>query len=204
MNIYNDLLDSAARQPLPPMPDIHTKNFEAAKDSAFREDLVPNGGPTFPGPLPGGATGGSPSPRADKATGFDGAGGFCGGSIDFGPKGLQVDHFQCGVTPQFDWEPGKGVGPGIKDGKPGVAYGDGSVTTPGDVTKRAGSSSSASGGKRPEGLYWSRGTRIKGDDLKDLKRDTPPPAAPQINDLGPSTNEPEQPPEQKDEDTAVA
>jgi hypothetical protein len=212
METYNDRLASAAQQPLGPIPDGQAKKFEAAKDSAFREDLVTNnGGPQYRGgPIPGGAEGGSPKGGANKATGADGGGAFCGGSIDFGPDGrLHVTDFNCGVTGHADWMPGKGVGPGIKDGKPGVAEGntkDGSsVTTPGDAAKKAGSSSSASGGKSgvPEGLDWfDEKHRIKHDDpAKDLKSDIgPAPPRPDYNDLGPSTNEPEQ----KAEDAAVA
>lgn len=114
------------------------------------------------------------------------------------------------MTAHIDGTPGKGVGPGIKYGqspgqpqsgvKPGVAAGDahgGTVTTTDDV-KKAGSSSSASStcsskSDAPEGLKWV-------DKNQDLKGAIPPPAPPQINDLGPSTNEPEQ----KTEDAAVA
>ena len=151
-----------------------------------------------------------PSPRADKATGLDGGGVFCGGSVDVGSDGrLHVTAVQCGATAHTDWMPGKGVGPGMKDGKPGVATGntkDGSsVNRPGDAAKKAGSSSSASGGKSgvPEGLDWlDEKHRIKHQDpLKDLKSDiAPAPPRPDYNHLGPSTNEPEQ----KEEDTAVA
>jgi hypothetical protein len=146
----------------------------------------------------------SPAPKADKRTGADGGGVFCKGTFDFGPKGFKVT-VQCGATAHTDWMPGKGFGPGVNDGKPGVATGDGkggSVTTPGDA-KKAGASSSASSGKPgvPEGLDWSKGTRIKGEDLKEMKRDIgPAPPRPDYNDLGPSTNEPEQ----KADDTTVA
>jgi hypothetical protein len=101
MNISNERLDSAARQPLPPIPETEAKNFSAAKDSADRskEDNVPNGGPQFRGPLEGGATGGSPSPRADRQTGLDGGGAFFGGTWDFGSKGLQVGDLKGGATP---------------------------------------------------------------------------------------------------------
>jgi hypothetical protein len=209
MQTYNHRLDSAAlRQPLPTISDGQAaKNFAAIKDSADRskEDNVPNGGPQHRGPLEGGATGGSPTPSADRMTGLDGGGAFLRGEWDIGSKGLVVKKVEAGVTAHTDWMPGKGVGPGVKDGKPGVAEGDakgGSVTTPGDA--KTGAASSAGGGKSggnagvPEGLDWSKGTRIKGEDKKiDI-----PPAAPRTdyNDLGPSTNEPEQ----KKDDTAVA
>jgi hypothetical protein len=213
METYNNRLDSPAlRQPLPQISDRQAaKNFAAVKNSADRskEDNVPNGGPQYRGPLEGGATGGSPSPSADRMTGLDGGGVFFRGRWDVGSKGLQVDRLEGGATAHTDWMPGKGIGPGVKDGKPGVAEGDakgGSVNTPGDV--KGGAASSAGGGKSggnagvPEGLDWSRGTRIKGDDIKDMKRDIPQAPPKNYNDLGPSTNEPEQ--KQKDEDTTVA
>jgi hypothetical protein len=78
--------------------------------------------------------------------------------------------------------------------KPGVAYGntkDGSSVYTLDDAKKAGDASAPSDG--PKGLNWV-------DKNQDLKRAIPPPAAPQINDLGPSTNEPEQ----KTKDAAVA
>jgi hypothetical protein len=86
----------------------------------------------------------------------------------------------------------KGVGPGMKDGKPAVATGDahgGSATTADDVKKATSSSSSSTASPTcssksnvPEGLNWV-------DQNKDLKDAIPPAAAPQINDLGPSTND---------------
>jgi hypothetical protein len=36
MNIYNERLDSAARQLLRPIPETHAKSFSAAKDAADR------------------------------------------------------------------------------------------------------------------------------------------------------------------------
>jgi hypothetical protein len=192
-----------------PEPEKEVKKFEAAKGNAnadrSKEDNVPNGGSQFRGPLEGGATGGSPSPRADKATGLDGGGVFCRGTFDFGPKGFKAT-VQCGATAHTDWMPGKGVGPGVKDGKPGVATGDGkggSVTTPGDASNKAGASSSASPGKSgaPEGLDWTDDKHRIKDSVKALKRDIPAaPPRPDYNDLGPSTNEPEQ----KADDTTVA
>jgi hypothetical protein len=208
METYNNRLDSAARQPLPQVSDGQAaKNFTAAKNSADRskEDNVPNGGPQYRGPVEGGATGGSPTPSADRMTGLDGGGVFFRGRWDIGSKGLQVDRLEGGATAHTDWMPGKGVGPGVKDGKPGVAEGDGkggSVTTTGDVKGEAkGGSKSGGNAGVPEGLDWSRGTRIKGDDVKDMKRDIPQAAPKNYNDLGPSTNEPEQ---KKDGDTTVA
>jgi len=212
METYNNRLDSPAlRQPLPRTSEgQEAKKFEAAKNSADRskEDNVPNGGPQFRGPLEGGATGPSPTPSADRMTGFDGAGAFLRGEWDFGSKGPEVKKVEVGGTAHTDWMPGRGVGPGMKDGKPGVAEGNangGGVTTPGDVkgdAKKDGAANKAGGGKSgvPEGLDWSKGTRIKGDDIKEMKRDIPPAAPKQINDLGPSTNEPEQ----KKDDTTVA
>lgn len=181
-------------------PEHQAKKFEAAKDNSFREDFVPNGGAQHRGPIEGGATGPTPESRPNKATGADGIGAFLKGEWDFGPKGLEVKKVQVGVTPHTDWLPSKGIGPGISDGKPGVAEGDahgGSVTTPSDASRKAGSSSSSSPGTSggPEGMDWSRGTRIKGQDMKDFKSSIPQ-AAPQpdYNDLGPSTNEPAQKP----------
>jgi hypothetical protein len=211
MDTYNYRLDSSAqRQPLPQSSDSQAgqaaKKFEAAKNNAFREDFVPNGGPQHRGPIEGGATGPTPEPRPDKMTGADGVSGFLKGEWDFGSKGLEVKKVEVGVTPHFDWTPSKkGIGPGMKDGKPGVAEGDaygGSVTTPADVKGDAKKGGAAASGKSgvPEGLDWSRGTRIKGDDIKEMKRDIPLAAPKQINDLGPSTNEPEQ----KKDDTTVA
>ena len=194
-----------------PEPEKEVKKFEAAKNSAFREDLVTNnGGPQYRGgPIPGGAEGGSPKGGPlNKATGVDSAGAFCGGSIDVGPNGrLRVTGFNCGVTTHIDGTPGKGYGPGIKDGKPGVAEGntkDGSsVTTAGDASKKAGASSSAGPGKSGgfEGSDWFDDKHRIKDSVKALKRDIPAaPPGPDYNDLGPSTNEPEQ----KADDTTVA
>jgi hypothetical protein len=205
--------DNNPRQPIGPFPNTDTigpepekevKKFEAAKDGAFREDFVPNGGDQNRGPIPGGAEPSGKGGPSNKATGVDRGGVICKGTFDFGPKGFKVTA-QCGATAHIDKTPGKGVGPGVKDGKPGVAAGDahgGDVYNLDDASKKAGASSTASSGKSgvPEGLDWSKGTRIKGEDLKNLKRDIPPPPTPQINDLGPSTNEPEQ----KAEDAAVA
>jgi len=213
METYNTIIGPPAPQQTTPTTSEgqEAKKFEAAKNSADRskEDNVPNGGPTYRGPLEGGATGGSPTPNANRATGLDGGGVFFGGSWDFGSKGLKFNDLRAGGTAHTDWMPGRGVGPGIKDGKPGVAEGDGkggNVTTPGDVKGDAkkGGAANKSGGNAgvPEGLDWSKGTRIKGDDLKEMKRDIPPAAPRQINDLGPSTNEPEQKP--KDEGATVA
>ena len=75
------------------------------------------------------------------------------------------------------------------------------MRTTADDVKKAVSSNSASDGDSKcsgsddalKGLNWVH----KNQDLKDA---IPPPAAPQINDLGPSTNGPEQ----KTEDAAVA
>lgn len=209
METYNERLNPAARQPLGPLPDTQAKKFEVAKDSADRskEDNTPNGGPQFRGPIGGGATGASPSPSPNKATGADGVGGFFKFEWGIGSDGKPyIKNAQAGVTPHFEWTPGNGVGPGVKDGKPGVAEGDGkggSVNTLGDAAKKAGSSSSASPGRSgvPEGLNWfDKDHRIK-DPLKDLKGDiAPAPPRPDTNDLGPSTNEPEQ----KAADAAVA
>ena len=104
--------------------------------------------------------------------------------------------------------PGRGIGPGLKDGKPGVAEGDGKgggVTTPADVKGDAKKDGAAGAGKSGgnagiEGLDWSKGTRIKGQEMKEFKSAIPPAPPRQINDLGPSTNEPDQ----KPADAAVA
>ena len=183
------------------------RSSNSAKNSADRSkaDNTPNGGPQFRGPIEGGATGGSPTPRADRMTGADGAGGFFKFKWDVGGDGkLHLTDVQGGATVHGDWMPGRGIGPGVKDGKPGVAEGDGKggdVNTPGDASKKAGSSSSASGKSGvPEGLDWSKGTRIKGEELREMKRDIPPAPPKVYNDLGPSTNEPEQ----KPADTTVA
>ena len=223
-NIDSPILDAARRQPLPPMPDTQFKKFEAAKDSAFRDDLVTNnGGPQYRGgPIQGGPEPSGKGGPFNKATGVDGVNGFFKFKWDVGPDGRPyATDPEVGATVHIDGTPGKGVGPGMKNGqppaqpqskpctgdppaqpqsgvKPGVAYGntkDGSSVYTLDDVKKAGDASAPSDG--PKGLNW-------GDKNQDLKRAIPPPAAPQINDLGPSTNEPEQPPEQKDEDTAVA
>jgi hypothetical protein len=195
-NIDSPILDAASRQPLPPMPEKQCKNFEAAKDSAFREDLATNnGGPYFRGPIPGGAEPSGKGGPSNKATGVDGAGLSLKFEWDIGGNGRPyVKKPEVGGTVHIDGTPGKGVGGGMKDGEPGVAYGntkDGtSVYTLSDATKKPDSSSSTCGTKSdaPEGLKWV-------DQNKDLKGAIPPAAAPEINDLGPSTNEPEQKPE---------
>ncbi len=99
MSIYNERLNSMARQPLPSIPDTHSKNFFAAKDSAYRskEDNVPNDGPQFRGPRKGGAAGGSPSPSTDRQPGSDGVSSFFSGSRDFGGKSLQVSDLKGGA-----------------------------------------------------------------------------------------------------------
>jgi hypothetical protein len=205
VEIYNQNLDPSRLPPLPPIPD-KCQNFEAAKDSAFRDDLVTNnGGEKNRGPIPGGAEPSGKGGPSNRATGVDGAGVSCGATWDFGRDGLRITGGQCGVTTHIDGPPGKGYGPGIKWGqspgqpqsgvKPGVATGDAhgnSVTTADDV-KKAGSSSPTSTASStcsnksstPEGLKWV-------DKNQDLKSAIPPAAAPEINDLGPSTNEPEQ------------
>jgi hypothetical protein len=206
-NIESPSLDAASRQPLPPIPDTRCKNFEAAKDAAFRDDLVTNnGGEKNRGPIPGGAEPSGKGGPSNRATGVDGAGVSCGATWDVGGDGLRITGGQCGVTTHIDGPPGKGYGGGIKWGgsspgqpqtgvKPGVATGDAhgnSVTTADDV-KKAGSSSPTSTASStcstksstPEGLKWV-------DKNQDLKSAIPPAATPEINDLGPSTNEPEQ------------
>ena len=219
-NIDSPILDAARRQPLPPMPDTQFKKFEAAKDSAFRDDLVTNnGGPQYRGgPIQGGPEPSGKGGPFNKATGVDGVNGFFKFKWDVGPDGRPyATDPEVGATVHIDGTPGKGVGPGMKNGqppaqpqskpctgdppaqpqsgvKPGVAYGntkDGSSVYTLDDVKKAGDASAPSDG--PKGLNW-------GDKNQDLKRAIPPPAAPQINDLGPSTNEPEQ----KAEDAAVA
>jgi hypothetical protein len=203
-NIDSPILDAARREPLPPMPERQCKNFEAAKDSAFREgekdsraaSLANNGGDQNRGPIQGGPEPSGKGGPLNKATGLDGGGGFFQFKWDVGGDGhLHASDPQVGVTGHTEWLPGKGAGAGMKDGKPGVATGDGhggSVTTVDDVKKATSSSSSSTASptcsnksNAPEGLKWV-------DQNKDLKDAIPPAAAPQINDLGPSTNEPDQ------------
>ena len=93
--------------------------------------------------------------------------------------------------------PGRGVGPGVKDGKPGVAVGDahgGDVYTLDDA-KKAGSSSSSSSSSSSNSASDGRSGAAAPAPYKDpvpdslyfYKLTTPP--QPQINDLGPSTND---------------
>jgi len=74
MNINNERLNVAARQPLPSSADTHAKNFSAAKGAAERskDDNVPKGAPQFRGPPEKGATGGSSPPKAGQQAGPDG------------------------------------------------------------------------------------------------------------------------------------
>jgi hypothetical protein len=202
------------------------KKFEVAKDSAFREgekdsraaSLTNNGGPLHRGgPIGGAAQGAIPEPRPDKATGAVGVTGFCGGSIDIGPKGLpRVTDFGCGVTPQTDWNPDKknGYGPGFKNREPGVATGPvgtdegssgkgGSVYTLGDAKKAGSTSTSNSSSTANDGTSGAayRPPAPKDpvpDSLRFDKLTTPPQR--EINDLGPPTNELKQ----RAEDAAVA
>ena len=153
---------------------------------------------------------------ADRRTGFTGVSGFLKGTWDFGSNGLQGSVSSGGVLGQTNWSPVKeGLGIGMNDrGEVGVADG----TKGGNVTSPAGAQATAAkafggGGDNaaaPDaGFSWIKGARIIGDN-KDSS--TAAPAEPQINDLGPSTNEPEQTPDQtpdqttpdKDEGTAVA
>jgi hypothetical protein len=199
--------DNNPLQPIGPFPNIdygpeqekEVKKFVAAKDNAFREDFVPNGGEQNRGPIPGGAEPSGKGGPFNKATGVDRAGVICKGTFDVGPEGLKVT-VQCGATAHIEGTPGNGVGPGEKDGKPGVATGDahgGNVYTLGDASKKAGASSTASDGKGGAGAPAPVKDPVP-DSLFFYKLTTPP--EPQINDLGPSTNEPEQ----KAEDAAVA
>jgi hypothetical protein len=219
-NIDSPILDAARRQPLPPMPDTQCKKFEGAKDAAFREDLVTNnGGPQYRGgPIQGGPEPSGKGGPFNKATGADDVGAVLKFKWDVGPNGRPyATDPEVGVAGHTYGAPGKDVGLGFKDGqppaqpqsnpcagdppaqpqsgvKPGVAYGntkDGTSVYTLDDAKKAGAASAPSDG--PKGLNWV-------DKNQDLKRAIPPPAAPQINDLGPSTNEPEQ----KTENAAVA
>jgi hypothetical protein len=220
METYNNPL-----RPMGPFPNTddtnfnpqsgkEAKKFEVAKDSAFREgekdsraaSLANNGGPLYRGgPIGGAAEGAIPLPRPDKATGAVGVTGFCGGSIDIGPKGLpRVTDFGCGVAPQTDWNPDtkNGYGPGSKNGEPGVATGPvgtdagssgkgGSVYTLGDAMKAGSSSSSSSSSPASDGTSGAAARPPYKDPVPDslnfYKLTTPP--QPQINDLGPSTND---------------
>jgi hypothetical protein len=221
METYNN-----PRQPMGPFPNTdgygglasekEVNKFEVAKDSAFREgekdsraaSLANNGGDQNRGPIPGGAEPSGKGGPSNKATGVDRGAVICKGTFDVGPKGPKVT-VQCGVAGHIDETPGKGVGGGVdvKDGKlkPGAVIGDahgGDVYTLDDASKKAGASSSASPGKSaaPEGLDWTDDKHRIKDSVNAIKRDIPPPPPPQINDLGPSTNEPEQ----KAEDSVVA
>ena len=222
MDNYDNSMNSAApRQPLPQSSNGQAseaaKKFEVAKDSAFREgekdsraaSLTNNGGPLYRGgPIEGGATGPTPEARPHRMTGFDGIGGSLKLQWDYTSKGLEAKKPEIAVTPHFDWTPSsKGYGPGMKDGKPGVAEGDAngaSVTTLDDVKGGAKKSDGSKSGDQASipGLNWTdENHRIK-DSVKAIKGDIPKAPPRQINDLGPSTNEPEQ--KQKDGDTTVA
>jgi hypothetical protein len=175
------------------------KKFEAAKNSAGDrnlEDNTPNGGPPqYRGPLEGGATGGSPTPGPAGMTGVDKVGGFVQGEWDITNKGVEVKKVQAGATAHID-QPleKKGVGVGVNDGKVGVANGDaygGSVTTPASANKAASSSSSSSSSPASDGTSGAAARPPYKDPVPDslhfYKLTTPP--QPQINDLGPSTND---------------
>jgi hypothetical protein len=165
---------------------------------ADRMDGGPNGGPEFRGPLGGGPPGG-------PASGGFGGGVFGQGTWDYDSKGLHGSGSAGGTV--------GGYGAGVNDrGEFGVATGGaegGRVTSPGDA--KAGAASAVGGSKGggqsgvPEGLDWSHGTRVKGDSAQDNSDLKPKEDAPkrEVNDLGPSTNEPAQPTED-DTSTAVA
>jgi hypothetical protein len=153
----------------------------------------------------GGFGGRGPSlkmPGSDRMDG-DFSGGFFGkGTWDYGPKGL-TGSGSGGVTVG-------GYGIGVNDrGQLGVATGDaygGNVTSPGDAKK--GANSAVGGGGKPasgvpEGLDWSRGTGIKEGSTTTATPDSSGTKTEGPNDLGPSTNEPEQPKEDENQ-TAVA
>ena len=196
-NVY---LDSAAprQQPQPLSDGEAAKKFEAVKTQVDgkQEGGGANGGATFPGPKEGGATAdppqGGPEPR-----GVDGCVASVGGEWTIGDNGRpQFKGFNGGLTCHNNPEKREGYGVGIKDGQPGVARDNaegGSVTTPSDVKGggKSGGNAGAAGAPAP----------LKDpvpDSLFFYKLTTPPQR--QINDLGPSTNEPEQ----KKDDTAVA
>ncbi|HSE40658.1 MAG TPA: hypothetical protein VLH08_07825 [Acidobacteriota bacterium] len=147
-------------------------------------------------------------PGADRMDGDTSLGAIFGkGTWDFGPGGFHGS-ISGGVTSH-------GYGIGMNDkGEVGVAKGDhegGSVTSIGDAKGAANSAINGSGSSNknsgvPEGMDWSRGTRVK--DTSSTK-DIVPPASSEPkktegpNDLGPSTNDPSK--EKKDEnETAVA
>jgi hypothetical protein len=195
-NIYLD--SSAPRQQPPQLPDGEAaKKFEAVKTQvdSKQESGGANGGPTFRGPQEGGATAdppeGGPAPR-----GVDGCVASVGGEIVIDDKGRpKFKGVTVGVTCHNNPEKREGYGAGIKDGKPGVAKDNaegGSVTTLGDV-KGGGKSGGNTGAAGPPPL----GKDPIPDSLFFYKLTTPPER--QINDLGPSTNEPQQ----KKDDTAV-
>ena len=236
MHTYNERLDSSRlRQPLPSYDSYgqadqtgqtapacpsgqaeagqEAKKFEAAKNSAgdrSLEDNTPNGGPPqYRGPLEGGATGGSPTPRPAGMTGVDKGGVFVGGEFDVTDKGVKVTKVQAGATAHIDQDlEKKGVGVGVNDGKVGVANGDaygGSVTTPDSVKKAGASSSSNSSSSSSPASDGTSGAAARPpykdpvpDSLRFYKLTTPPQR--EINDLGPPTNELKQ----KAEDAAVA
>jgi hypothetical protein len=143
------------------------------------------------------------TPGSDRMDGDFSFGGFGKGTWDFGPGGLKIGG-SGGVTVG-------GYGIGVNDkGQVGVAKGDawdgGSVTSVGDA--KAGAASAVNGGSKPagsgapEGLEWSRGTRVKDNDT--MKSSVP--AAPKSegpNDLGPTNNDPAAEPK-KENETAVA
>jgi hypothetical protein len=147
-------------------------------------------------------------PGSDRMDGDTSLGAIFGkGKWDFGPNGL-TGSISGGITSH-------GYGVGVNDkGEIGVAKGDhegGSVTSIGDAKEGAnkavnGSGSSNKNSGAPEGMDWSRGTRIKDNSST---KDIVPPAGSEPkktegpNDLGPSTNDPSK--EKKDEnETAVA
>ncbi len=141
-------------------------------------------------------------PGGDRMDGDSGGAIFGGGTWDFGPNGLHGSA-HGGVTYG-------GYGLGVNDkGQVGVAKGDasgGSVTSPGDAQGAANSMVGGSGTKGsgvPEGLDWSRGTRVKDSSSNKDTGTTQEKKTEDYNDLGPSTNDPSTE-EKKEDETAVA
>jgi len=177
METYNNPL-----QPMGPFPNTddvnvnpdtgrETKKFEAAKDNAFGEDFVPNGGDQNRGPSPGGAEPSGQGGPSNKASGVDRGAVICTGTFDYGPKGFEAT-VKCGATAHIDETPGKGVGGGVnlKDGKPGVAVGDahgGDVYTLDDAKKAGSSSSSSSSNSASDGRSGAAATAPYKDPIPD-------------------------------------
>ena len=175
--------------------------FGEAGLGGFGQAGVP-GGFSIPGGI--GRSGGPAlkMPGADRMDGDFGFGVFGKGTWDYDSRGLHGSA-NGGATVG-------GYGLGINDrGQLGAATGDangGSVTSLGDAkagaAKAAGGGSASTSGSAPEGMDWSKGTRIKDNATNNAPANNAPNTE-GPNDLGPSTNDPATDPK-KEDDTAVA